>query len=183
VSSGRVRLFAALDLPGDVRAELGDWARGEFGSREELRLVPEENLHATLCFLGWREEGEVERIGELVEACTGAVGDLAWAGATWLPPRRPRVLAVDLVDEGRGLRALQQRVSDALAEGAGYVPEKRPYRPHVTVARVRKGARVPRSESLPALAPRGWSGGALTLYRSLLSPSGARYEPVARVAV
>jgi 2'-5' RNA ligase len=183
VSSGRVRLFAALDLPGDVRGELARWARAEFGGREQLRLIPEESLHATLCFLGWREESDLAAIGELVERCAGEVGELSWDEAIWLPPRGPRVLAVDVEDAGERLRGLQRRVSDALQEGAGYVPEKRPYRPHVTVARVRKGARVRGREELPAPPAQSWTGGALTLYRSLLSPSGARYEPVARVTL
>jgi RNA 2',3'-cyclic 3'-phosphodiesterase len=183
VSAGRVRLFAALDLPGEVRGELGSWARRELGGRDELRLVAAESLHVTLCFLGWREQAEMARIGDLVEGCADDVRSLAWGEATWLPPRRPRVLAVDVADPGESVRALQRRVSSALEADAGYVPEKRPYRPHVTVARVRKGARVRGGTEPPPPPRRDWSGGALTLYRSLLSPSGARYEPVARVAV
>ena len=94
------------------------------------------------------------------------------------------MVAVDLVDGAGALSGLQAAVSRALAETAGYEPEARPYRPHVTVARVRSGARVPARERT-GLEPPGGGGGfhgaALTLYRSRLSPSGARYEPAERV--
>jgi 2'-5' RNA ligase len=77
---------------------------------------------------------------------------------------------------------MQSAVSDALARGGWYTPEKRQFLPHVTVARVPTRARVrpielPKLPALPFLAP------AVTLYRSRLQRSGARYEPLASVAL
>ena len=104
---------------------------------------------------------------------------LSLAQPAWLPPRRPRVLAVDLADADGACGRLQACVSEALSSLGVYTPEKRPFRPHVTVARVRKGSRV--GTELPQVPEAGtFAATALTLYRSRLSPHGARYEPLSR---
>jgi RNA 2',3'-cyclic 3'-phosphodiesterase len=178
----RARLFVALDLPGEVRDVLASWGREQTRGREGLRLVDAAMLHVTLCFLGWREESEAEAIGAAVSACAAPVPDLTVGESAWLPPRRPRVLAVDLEDGGGAVGGLQRRVSDALVAVAGYEPERRAYRPHVTVARVRGGARLRAFELAPP--PRTpFRGAALTLYSSSLRRDGALYSPVARVGL
>ena len=177
-SEGKARLFAALDLPDRVRAALHSWRPSDPG----LRGVGQESLHLTLAFLGWREQADAERIGALVTGCAGPVRELEVGEPRWLPARRPRVLAVELRD-GRGeLEALQARVSAALAGGAGYVPEKRQFLAHITVARVRRGAH-PMPGELPVPPQLSFDGAALTLYRSHLGAAGARYEPVASAAL
>ncbi len=175
----RARLFVALDLPASVRERIAGWARTATADLEGLRLVPAEMLHVTLAFLGWREVTQAPLLGDLVLPCAVPVRGLSAAGVAWLPPRRPRVLAVDL-DDGEGeLEALQRRVVDALAAGGGYEPESRPFRAHVTAGRVGKRVRLRARELAgPELEP--FAGCALTLYRSRLAPSGARYEPLAR---
>ena len=71
-------------------------------------------------------------------------------------------------------------MSDGLAEAGVYVPEKRPFRAHATVARLRPRARPPRSvEAAPE--PLAFDGEALTLFESRLHPHGARYEALERV--
>ena len=181
----RARLFVAMDLPELARAELHAWARRVAGKagEGELRPVPAESLHATLCFLGWRDEADAEEIAALAlgAVAPGAPGPRHALGApAWLPRRRPRALAVDLTDEGRRLADLQARISDALAAGVAFEPETRAFRPHVTVARVPRRARVRARDELPAPAPLEFDGAAVTLYRSRLSPAGARYEALAR---
>jgi 2'-5' RNA ligase len=178
----RARLFVALDLPAEVRDGLAAWGREQTRGREGLRLVDAAMLHVTLCFLGWCEEGEAEAIGAAVAACAAPVPDLALGEAAWLPPRRPRVLAVDLEDGSGAVGDLQRRVSDALVATAGYEPERRAYRPHVTVARVRGGARL-RAFELDAPTRISFRGAALTLYSSTLRREGALYSPLARVGL
>jgi RNA 2',3'-cyclic 3'-phosphodiesterase len=183
--AARARLFVALDLPAAAREALATWGSevaGRDGERR-LRLVPAEALHVTLCFLGWRDDGRIEEIAALA---LGAVGErpaaphLALGDAAWLPPRRPRVLAVDLADSDGALERLQARVSDALEAGCAFEPEKRPFRAHVTVARVPRGARAGSRDELAPPPPLEFPGAAVTLYRSRLSRAGAHYEPLAR---
>jgi 2'-5' RNA ligase len=76
---------------------------------------------------------------------------------------------------------LQGAVSDALEAGGWYTPEKRPFWPHITLARVKRGERrvpAPPGEPLPPGEP--FDTPVLTLYRSTLRPQGALYEPLAR---
>jgi 2'-5' RNA ligase len=109
------------------------------------------------------------------------VPGLALGDPSWLPPKAPRVLAVDLADGEEALAALQGRVAEAMATAAGYEPEKRPFRPHVTVARTRRGTRLRRPRELSPPRALEFSGEALTLYRSRLGAGGARYEALRRL--
>ena len=84
--------------------------------------------------------------------------ELAVGEPLWLPPRRPRVLAVALEDPDGALGRTQTAVSSALAAGGWYVPETRPFLAHVTVARVRKGARAWRRAQLPATGESTFEG-------------------------
>jgi 2'-5' RNA ligase len=182
-SGERARLFVALELPREVRDRLARWRDEVVAGVPGLRPVAVESLHVTLCFLGSVEVGAVDAIAS---AC-GVVGELPAASlhvgrGIWLPPRRPGVLAVELLDEGGRLGAVQAALSEALAAGDWYKPEKRPFLAHVTVARVGRGARVRRGSELPVLSGElSFSGSTVTLFRSRLSGAGARYEGLASV--
>ena len=174
-----MRLFLALDLPASVRAALARWAEAELP--DDLRPPREENLHVTLAFLGWREGREADVIWD---AASRAVAELALPrlepGAVLpVPRRRPRLVALDLTDATGTAAGWHRAVSDALARDGLYRPEKRPFWPHVTLARARRGARVRAPRSSPELAP--FVADALTLYRSDLSRDGARYTALERV--
>jgi RNA 2',3'-cyclic 3'-phosphodiesterase len=151
-----------------------------------MRVLDPELLHVTLCFLGDRPVGEMETLGERLVGCGGMVGELAVGAPLWLPPRHPRALAVELHDEDHKLADLQAEVAQALEEG---VPDgneqkgpKRRFRPHVTVARMGRGA-APRERALPATPAMSFVPTELVLYRSWLSPEGASYEAVATHAI
>ena len=175
------RLFVALDLPAEVRAELAAWC--ERAAPDGVRRVPEENLHVTLAFLGPRPVEEVAAAGRLLAplASACAVGPLATAGELWLPPRRPGVLTVALAGDDR-LGALQSALVERLREAIGFEPERRAFRPHVTVGRIARGARVTARTLTPAPALT-FDARALTLYRSRTGSGGARYEAQASVPV
>jgi 2'-5' RNA ligase len=175
-----VRLFVALDLPPAVVEELMRWRAPVIAAEPILRPVAPEALHATLCFLGARPQAAIAPLGAVVEACARPVSSLALGAPLWLPRRRPRVLAIALEDHHGELRSLQERLMGELVDGGWHEPEPRPYFPHVTVARVR-GERDRPCRDLPAPpAASAFDGVALTLYRSHLEPSGARYDALAR---
>jgi len=177
----RARLFVAIDLPVDVREALVAWRAHELGGHRQLRMVEQETLHVTLCFLGGRPEREIETIGALVLACAAPVTGLCLGAALWLPRARPRLVAVELSDEAGALAALQKRLAEELLAAGVYAPESRPFWPHVTVARVRRSGRLGRVDELGPPPPLAFGGAALTLYRSRLSRAGAVYEPLAQV--
>ena len=179
--SARARLFAALDLPAPAREQLVEWRAGVLAGRSDLRPVAAEALHVTLVFLGYRPEEEVDAIGAAVAGAVDGLpaARLAFGGVTPLPPRRPRLFALDLEDSEARAAAVQAAVSDALDALGAYVPERRPFWPHVTFARVRRDARAaPLGGPRPPADP--FEAGGVTLYRSHLSPRGARYEALMR---
>jgi 2'-5' RNA ligase len=181
VSDERVRLFVALELPDEVRGGLVRWRMRALRGTDGVRAIAAEDLHATLCFLGWRSAGEVEAISDACGVLAAQPApELGVGEALWLPPRRPRVLAVELHDAAGALARAQAVLAEVLEAAGWYEPEGRPYLGHVTVARVGRGARMPRRE-LPAPPGLDFRASLVTLYRSRLSRAGARYEPLARV--
>jgi RNA 2',3'-cyclic 3'-phosphodiesterase len=177
----RARLFVALELPASARDILARWRASTLRDLPALRAVPVEHLHATLCFLGSRPASQIDAIAG---ACGVVAGEPAvepqLGEPVWLPARRPRVLAVRLVDTGGAVARLQATLSSALVAGGWYGPESRPFLAHVTVARVAKDARIrtPELEPPPAVDVHCTR---VTLYRSRLGSSGARYEPLSVV--
>ena len=183
MSGPRARMFVALDLPDDAREELVMWRDELLDGRRDLRPVRPEALHVTLVFLGWQDESAAERIAETAFGALpeAPVPRLAAIGVRPVPPRGTRLFALDLDDEGGRATALQGALSDALAAGGWYRPEKRPFWPHVTLARVKRGERrVTPPPEHPAPPAGAFDAGVVTLYRSTLRPQGALYEPLGR---
>jgi 2'-5' RNA ligase len=174
-----LRLFVALEFPAAARAALAAF-RDAAADPEVWRPLADEAIHLTLAFLGHRPAEDVATIEPVLHAAAGPAPRLALGGALLLPPRRARVLCADLDDPDDTLAALQSRVGDGLAAAGVYTPEKRPFRTHATVARLRPRALAPRSVDA-APEPLEFAGEALTLFVSRLHPHGARYEPLVRV--
>jgi RNA 2',3'-cyclic 3'-phosphodiesterase len=188
VSDERLRLFVALELPDEVRDELVAWRTPVLRDIHALRPVARESLHVTLCFLGWRAVADVGPIGEAMRAAVSAAVAggppvrLSLARGVWLPPRRPRLVAVDLSDTDGALARVQGDVSRALEAGGWYEPEARPFMAHVTLARVGRRVKL-RASELPAIPALEFEGSRVVLYRSRLARGGAQYEPLVSVDV
>jgi 2'-5' RNA ligase len=175
-----VRLFVAVDMPEEAESSLEEAVRPW---REQLgagRWVPRNNWHVTVKFLGrtW------PRLVSVVEAACGHVSaaahpfEVAFSGLGVFPgPTRARVLWAGLDDPGGHMASLAAGLNDRLADD--FPPEKRPFTAHLTVARFNPP--IPMREHAAALSatrvkspPFGIDR--LILYRSHLSPRGARYE-------
>lgn len=178
-------MFVALDLPDEARGGLAAWRDRLTAGRTDLRPVAAEALHVTLVFLGWQDESAAEAISD---AAIGAAGGIAApvlrvGDVRALPPRNPRLFALDLADEAGRASRLQAALSDALEAGSWYRPEKRPFWPHLTLARVKRGERRVADLAGPPAPGDLFRAGELTLYRSTLRPQGALYEALARVSL
>jgi 2'-5' RNA ligase len=199
---GRVaRLFVAVDVPAREREALAAWGReairavaalSESRSPPALRAIDPDSIHLTLCFLGSRPVGEIETAAAVLPGCAAHACELSLGAPLWLPRRRPQALAVAVQDDPEGeLGRLQAQLRDALAAATAWEPERRRFRGHVTVVRVRGGSRRRRGErsgldsaamttvALPATPRLEFLPETLTLYRSVLDPAGALYEPLA----
>jgi RNA 2',3'-cyclic 3'-phosphodiesterase len=180
--SPRARLFLALEPRDDDRAALAEWRDRLVAGRDDLRPSAAETLHLTLAFLGYRPEKEIPAIAG---AAFGAVEGLPAAllrpaDVVPLPRRGPRLFALDLDDEDERAAAVQAAAAGALADRGFYTPERRPWWPHVTLARVKRGRRAEPLDGPPPPA-RQVEAHVVTLYRSTLRPQGALYEPLERI--
>jgi RNA 2',3'-cyclic 3'-phosphodiesterase len=184
-----VRLFVAIDPPADACQRLATWAREAMlasGLRVKggaVRLLDAGSLHLTLCFLGERPAQEIDAIEAALRACAVSVGELSIGAPLWLSPARPRALAVEIHDGAGELGRLHDALARAIAEATAWEPERRRFRGHVTLARLRgrgRGIRTPVTHSsLPATPALVFTPGAITLYRSTLGPGGSLYERLA----
>jgi 2'-5' RNA ligase len=186
----RARLFVAVDLPAAVRERLTAWAREaatglQVGSAPfPLRLLGRDVIHLTLCFLGSRPVAEITAIGSALNTFTAHMGELSVGPPLWLPPARPRSLAVAIHDDDGALASLHAAVTHAVGETITWKPERRRFRAHVTLARTRgrppAGWNLPGAGSpLPATPQLRFAAESLALYRSWLAPEGASYEALA----
>lgn len=171
-----MRLFAALEIPGDVRSALSAWAARAVGRDPAVRLVSTDALHLTLVFLGSQDDADAGEIGSVVTDAARRLPSLAISDVAWLPVRRPGVLVADVVEDHDDLAGLQSDLAEALAPW--HEPEARAFRPHVTVARVRRGRKIALRE-VPAPPRLIFDASALVLYRSHTGPDGSRYEVLA----
>jgi 2'-5' RNA ligase len=154
------------------------------GAGGGVRVLDADRLHLTLCFLGARPVSELDALAAVLPACAGHACELSLGAPLWLPPRRPRALAVEVRDEEGELGRLQSQVAGALAAAGEWEPERRRFRPHITVARMRADrARRDAARRPPATPSMRFAPEWLTLYRSWLSRDGASYEVMARCAL
>jgi 2'-5' RNA ligase len=185
VSGPRARLFLALDMPEPARTSIASWRDELVSERADLRPVPPEALHVTLVFLGWQDESAAPRIAEAAFGAlpAGSPPRLTPMGVRAVPPRNPRLFALDLEDEGGRTTTLQAAASAALEASGWYRPEKRPFWPHLTLARAKRGERRVRPILDGPPPPDPFDASVVTLYRSTLRPQGALYEPLARTVL
>lgn len=140
------------------------------------RIVSAPRIHVTLAFLG---DQPLDLVAPLEDALRAHLATLApepvrASEVTGFPTvRRARVAVVAL--EPGALRAVHAATAAALRQ-VGLVPEVRPFRPHLTIARFRSPATLP-DVPIEALA---WTADAAILVRSRLG-AGARYEALATI--
>jgi 2'-5' RNA ligase len=169
-----IRLFAALAIPDDIAGHLAGRQSGLPGARWR----PSETLHITLRFFGDIPENQAEDLASELSRVTGppltltldgvgAFGEGADIDAVWAG-----------VEANPGLNVLAGRC-EAAARRAGLKPDTRVYKPHLTLAYLRRPdpARVAawiQANSL--LKSPAFTAGAFGLYSSWPTSEGTRYE-------
>lgn len=172
-----MRLFVAIPLPDDLRSRLAGLSAGLPGAR----WVAPENLHLTLRFIGEVGGHEADDIDAALSGIRCQSFALSLAGVGQFGDRRNlRSLWVG-VEANEVLSRLQAKIEQAL-QRAGQPPEKRKFKPHVTLARFKShpGARLESylaDHGLFRAAP--FDVTSFTLYSSYLAQEGAIYSPEA----
>lgn len=177
------RAFLAIELSREARETIARAASVlQSVAPNGARFVPPENVHLTIKFLGQLPEEVAPRLlrAVLSRLATTEPFEVEVGGLGAFPKARAaRVLWVGITDGGAPLARLARRV-EAAAARVGIARERRPYRGHLTLARLREPAPIP-IDRLEAPPPVRFAVREVVLFRSDLSSSGARHSPVARL--
>jgi 2'-5' RNA ligase len=170
----RLRLFVACDLPQDVERAVVAWQHKRLDSHEEVRVAPA--LHLTLAFLGDVDAARVPDVERVLKGISWTRAECRLKEPLFLPEHgQRRVVALELDDPSGELRRVQAEVSAGLAAEGLHEPEKRPWLPHVTVARFRHPGHP---FSLQNVNIGSFGVVRMVLYSSLLERAGAVHTPV-----
>ena len=182
------RLFIAVPLPPAVMERLGMISTRLADRNWPVRWTDPANAHLTLHFLGEVDSTRAELIRMALpgEAAKHQAFTLHTGGLGVFPDRKkPRVLWMGLDGETERLTALHAGVGTML-EQLDFEVEQRPYSPHITLGRLREQIGAERGMTIWTTL-RGFQLGEplavpvdeVILYRSHLSHTGSRYEPLA----
>lgn len=181
-----VRSFIAIDLPPAVQRQIEALAAELKKSDAAVGWVRSEGIHLTLKFLGSVSVDLIEQIKPVLAEIASETDPIHMeaAGCGAFPNvKAPRVVWVGLRGQSQPLAELQKRVESAMAD-FGFKPEDRPFRPHLTLGRVKGRQRLQfLQQALLAhqeFAAEPFDVTELVLYKSELRPDGARYTPLFR---
>lgn len=169
-AAAAARLFFALWPDATVRRHLAGWAAAVHGSCGGRR-VRDEQLHATLAFLGNVPLARLPELAALAAALAVPGFILRFEAAGYWP--RKRLVWAAPVEVPHGLSTLAAGLASAL-KATGLEIEDRPYFPHVTLVR------DARCRGLPALQGFAWDVEEFVLVASTLAPSGSTYGVIGR---
>jgi 2'-5' RNA ligase len=180
--SDLVRAFVAIEVNEEVRAALTDTQRKLKKSDAHVSWVKAENIHLSLAFLGdifpRQVKGMSESLDEIGETCGSFAMEVAGVGS-FGAAQKPRVIWAGIEEPPEELIEIQGYVATA-AEGLGIPVDKRPFRPHITLGRVRSGRNVDALTSAMASVKNTRHGSVevrrILLMRSVLKPQGAEYS-------
>jgi RNA 2',3'-cyclic 3'-phosphodiesterase len=183
--SKTIRTFIAIEIPGNIISKIRELQEGIKKYSFKIRWVRPENIHLTLKFLGDIEAVNIDEIAEAIsKTVTGYTSISLKAKGIGVFPgiKRPRVLWVGLTGQSESLVRLQKTLDENL-QTLGFPGEKRPFRGHLTMGRIKANIDVKKfGDALMAFRSfetETFTAGQLVLYKSELKPSGAVYTKLA----
>jgi len=189
----QVRSFIAIELPDELKSGLFQLqAQLKTGKQPPVKWVDPYSIHLTLKFLGNVTVDKISGITGAIEAAAQEISPLHLevSGLGAFPNlRRVQVVWVGLSGELARLGELQQRIESNLAP-LGFAPESRPFKPHLTLARLREQASLDERQSFGELiagtgfeAVYGFKVDSISLMRSQLTREGAIYSRLGLVGL
>lgn len=181
-----LRTFLGVSLPQELCRQLAEFQQQLRRTMPVVNWVRPESIHLTLKFLGSIDFSMVEQMLKAVEPVRTyqAPFIMRVQGVGVFPDsRRPRILWTGCTGEIPALHNLVAYIEQAL-EPLGFPPEEKPYHPHLTLARIKQdsskvGAMLRESNLIGQTPELGKLPiDRLTLFQSVLTPSGAEYIPL-----
>lgn len=184
-SKGRTRAFLALETSPATRTTLGELCCRLEPLLPSARFVPPDRVHLTLHFFASLDVDGVETVKAVAGIVAATVDPyrLQLGGIGVFPDvRRPRVLWVGLREGRDETTRLASRLGDEL-ETSGLAPDRKPFRPHVTIARFKSPHQLRVEEAIRlggSVEFGGFPADCIVLFRSWLERLGPRYSVIDR---
>lgn len=176
MTTSRARLFIAVSVPEGPLRTVEHAVEPLRRELPDARWAAIASQHITLKFLGWTEESRVEEVRTAMAsvAAQHESADVSMRDVGAFPnQRRARVVWAGIEDASRLLSSLAHAL-EAAVEPLGFERERRPFTPHLTLARIKNPTRVNLEPISVVSDP--WRVSTVELFRSHVSPRGARYE-------
>ena len=169
----KYRCFIALSLDSKIRGLLHSQLKAD----DNLKIVTRENLHVSLIFLGSITEEEVAEVKMFMDAVKGASFNVDFKEIAFFPNDHSRHLIAATFQDNEPLIDIHRFLYEKIS-ALGIELDKRQFKPHVTLARVKKNRRATFShmdfnEKLTV--------NAISLFSSDLQPDGPVYSEIHRV--
>ncbi|MCX5853665.1 MAG: RNA 2',3'-cyclic phosphodiesterase [Deltaproteobacteria bacterium] len=181
-----IRSFLAIDVPPEVLSDISGIQAGLKKTLQgAIRWVRPGGMHLTLKFFGDVSENDIAVISRIAGEHVNGIGPFALHVqklGVFPDINRPRVLWLGIYGDVGALVNFQKAMDQKL-HGGGFAEEKRPFSPHLTLARIKE----PRGliglakivENRDNYTAGHFNAGGLNLYRSYLTPRGAVYTKLA----
>ena len=179
-----IRAFVAIALSESIRDALTGVQQQLRQTGARVRWVEPDRMHLTLLFLGDLPTAKVPDVAAAMDSVTAETPVFALTltgGGAFGPKRSPRVIWSDIRDQDGALQRLYERLLTSM-KAADVTFDDRPFKPHLTLGRVRARQRLDRL--LGVLADMAWPTGPsmtvreILLLQSHLRPEGAMYQTV-----
>jgi 2'-5' RNA ligase len=182
------RIFVAVDISNDVRRKVSTYIQELREEFSNLRVGWEktEKLHLTLKFLGDTDENQLEKLREIVRNIAGQISKFSLKIAetgVFPAPRNARILWIDVKDE-KGSLAKINRLLETECEKIGFSKERKNYKPHLTIARLRdvgKSKELAEKHLQEEFKPAEVEVAEIAIYESRFQPAGSIYQKVTTV--
>ncbi len=175
------RLFIGVPLTEEARRAMEQHLRRSMPDGVPGRIVPAANWHLTLRFLGATRTDQLAAVVRHLRAAeSGGVFEAGFGGLGAFPrPRSARVLWIGVTDGVERMQALARIAEDA-ARAAGFAPEEKPFKPHLTLSRIQPPRDVTRAIAGVAPPDLRMPVREIVVFRSHLGGGPVRYERVER---
>jgi len=178
------RIFIAIDIEKNIQDQIYGYSLKTFSNIGTIRIIPPENLHITLKFIGKTGDNKIEDIKGIINSSVSSIGrfdlDLDNDIGGFPHKERARIAFIGTGSRSDGFK----EVFDSLVLGLekiGAIRAKGNFHPHLTIARIKKPMDISgmiRNSSL------FWKSSIkithVTLYESILAREGAKYIKIGR---
>jgi 2'-5' RNA ligase len=173
-----MRAFIALEVPEGIKQRVED-LENDF-RMEGLTLVKKEAMHVTLQFLGEIDAGQAEKVVESMKKVRLLPFKVNFSGLSYFTPRLIRVIFAEISQGEKEIRDLYGKLGSELTSSGITFEAERDYKPHLTIARVKRVKDMRRLrdslEKNSRVELGSFEARSVVLKESTLTPAGPLYR-------